>query len=84
MPRGPRPVIPQIPHHIIHRGNKFGGGKPGMTKELFWSKYKGPAKYADDGGKDNEVAIIAKIGEVNFVSNIANFVRWMAQLKGNL
>ena len=21
MPRGPRPVIPEIPHHIIHRGN---------------------------------------------------------------
>jgi len=21
MPRGPRPVIPEFPHHIIHRGN---------------------------------------------------------------
>lgn len=21
MPRGPRPVIPKIPHHVIHRGN---------------------------------------------------------------
>lgn len=21
MPRGPRPVIPQLPHHVIHRGN---------------------------------------------------------------
>ncbi len=21
MPRGPRPVAPSIPHHVIHRGN---------------------------------------------------------------
>lgn len=21
MPRGPRPVVPLMPHHVIHRGN---------------------------------------------------------------
>lgn len=69
---------------LIHRGNKYGGGKPGMTKEYFWSHYhKSKLKSARviDGKQENEVAVIARLGEAGLGLNIAAFVKWMRDIQ---
>jgi len=67
---------------VVHRGNKYGGGKLGITKDLFWRSYTGTAKDADDGGRTTKVAVVAELGDANLAADTANFTRWIARIKG--
>ena len=67
---------------ITHRGNRWGGGRKGITKELFWHNYSGRSELINDGGRYTRVAIIAEIGNPELPSNIATFVKWVARTKG--
>jgi len=67
---------------ISHRGNRWGGGRKGITKELFWQNYSGHSEVIDDGGRYARVAIIAEIGNPKLPSDITTFVNWVARTKG--
>lgn len=67
---------------VSHRGNRWGGGRRGITKELFWQNYSGRSEVVDDGGRHARVAIIAEIGNPKLPSDIATFVNWVARTKG--
>ena len=69
---------------IAHRGNRWGGGRKGITKKLFWQNYKGRSEVVNDGGRSTKVAIIAEIGSPKLPSEIADFVNWVAGTKNQL
>ncbi len=67
---------------LIHRGNNYGGSKrKGITKQYFFSQYRGPKSDMDDVERTNLVAVIAKLGDPQLASNIADFVKWIHNLK---
>ncbi|MCL0091840.1 hypothetical protein M1N59_01065 [Dehalococcoidales bacterium] len=67
---------------VVHRGNKWGGGREGITKELFWHNYSGRSEIVNDGGRQTRVAIIAELGNPNLPPDIAAFVNWVYRTKG--
>jgi len=69
---------------VIHRGNRWGGGKKGVTKALFWTNYSGHSEIAHDGERTTRVAVIAELGDNRLPSNVANFVHWVAEVKGSI
>jgi hypothetical protein len=63
--------------YVVHRGNQYGGGKPGMTKGHFWQNYYGRCRTIDDGDCVTEVAIIGELGTRRLALDIASFVNWI-------
>jgi len=66
---------------VIHRGNRYGGGKLGMTKAHFWRRYSGGRQYAVDGDNPTEVAVIGELRSPRLPADVARFVSWMVGLK---
>lgn len=67
---------------LIHRGNRFGGGVKGMTKEYFWRHYTGVRRNAMDDNRLTEIAIVGELQSNRLTLDIASFVNWMVRLKG--
>ena len=67
---------------VVHRGNRWGGGRKGITKELFWNNYSGRSEIVNDGGRQTRVAIITELGNPSLPPDIAAFVNWAYRTKG--
>jgi len=65
---------------VVHRG-KLGGGRRGIGKSLFESRYRGVWKVMDDAGEETTVAVIGVLHSPRFARQIALFVRKIALLK---
>jgi hypothetical protein len=70
--------------YVVHRGNRWGGGKVGITKKLFWDNYSGRSELAHDKKGITRVAVVAELGNPKLPSDIADFVHWVANLKGSI
>jgi len=66
---------------VLHRGNRYGGGKEGMTSDHFWSNYRYESEYMIDGDQVNRVAVIGELGNKDFLANVASFISWMIKLQ---
>jgi hypothetical protein len=65
---------------VVHRG-KLGGGRKGVGKSLFESRYRGVWEWVDDGSERSPVAVIGALQSPRFVRQIAQFVRKIALIK---
>jgi len=78
---------PDDEYFIGHRGNRFGGGRRGLTKALFWTHYSSdPVDVVDDehqgtNERVSSVALVARLGDSNFPDQLSSFVRWLHDLK---
>ena len=62
---------------VVHRGNQYGGHKPGMTKNHFWQSYWGKSQSIKDGDRVTVVAIISELGSRRLSFDVANFIVWI-------
>ena len=72
---------------VGHRGNHLGGGKPGITQELFWaSRPVVPVDFIDhtgeEPGKVGRAALVAHLQDAHLPEQVATFVKWVAAFKG--
>ncbi len=65
---------------LAHRG-KIGGGKPGAGMSHFWGHYRGEALLVQDGDRTTRMALVAKFGSSQFLSQLKNFVHAVAETK---
>lgn len=65
---------------VVHRG-KLGGGRKGVGKSLFESRYRGVWQVMDDGGEETLVAVIGVLDSPRFARQIAAFARKIARIK---
>ncbi|MFH2075986.1 MAG: hypothetical protein ABIJ57_11685, partial [Pseudomonadota bacterium] len=65
---------------VIHRG-KLGGGKKGVGKGLFESRYRGAWEIMNDGGDETPVAVIGVLNSPRLARQIAQFVHKIARIK---
>jgi hypothetical protein len=65
---------------VVHRG-KLGGGRRGVGKSLFESRYRGTWEVMDDGGEETPVAIVGLLQSPRFARQIAQFVHKIARIK---
>jgi hypothetical protein len=62
---------------LLYRG-KIGGGRPGISRRLFFENY--PGEIMDIAGE--RVVIIGDIRSANFVESVKDFVREVERIKG--
>jgi len=65
---------------VVHRG-KLGGGRKGVGKGLFESRYRGVWEVMNDGNEETSVAIIGVLNSPRFARQIAQFVRKIDRIK---
>ncbi|MBN1856929.1 MAG: hypothetical protein JW846_08250 [Dehalococcoidia bacterium] len=74
-------------YFIGHRGNRLGGGRQGITKELFWGHYPAePAEVLDaepqsSDGRVTSIALVARFADPNLPDQVASFVKYVHELK---
>lgn len=61
---------------VLHSG-RIGGGKKGISKALFERKYKGRWLNAEG----DPFAAVTNLGEADLVKNVADFVRFVDEIK---
>ena len=66
--------------YVVHRG-KLGGGRKGIGKSLFESRYRGVWEEMDDGDGATAVAVVASLQSPRFARQIAQFVAKIARIK---
>ncbi|MHA1958951.1 MAG: hypothetical protein ACW99U_01890 [Candidatus Thorarchaeota archaeon] len=67
-------------HCILHRG-KIGGGRPGIGKELFISKFYGERIDIRDGDRISRIALVAVLGSPRLAKQVATFVHEVDRIK---
>ena len=75
-------------HYFVgHRGNRVGGGRKGVTKELFWANWpeSQSVQVLDSmpGGayRIAQVALIGELGDDRLPAQIVSFVKFVRELK---
>ena len=70
---------PNTEHYLLlHRG-RIGGGRRGISQELFWAKTELPAVTTDDGQK---FVVVADLDAGDVPAQVARFVYEVARIKG--
>ena len=71
-------IDPNTDHRLLlHRG-RIGGGRPGISQELFWGNTELPAVTTDDGQK---FVIVADLDASDVPAQVARFVHEVARIK---
>lgn len=65
---------------VVHRG-RLGGGRKGIGKALFESRYRGVWETMDDGGEESSVAVIGQIESPRLARQITEFIGKIARIK---
>jgi hypothetical protein len=65
---------------VAHRG-KLGGGRKGVGKSLFESRYRGTWEVMEDGEEQTPVAIVGSLQSPRFARQIAQFIHKIARIK---
>jgi hypothetical protein len=65
---------------VVHRG-KLGGGRKGVGKGLFESRYRGVWEVMNDGDEETSVAVIGVLNSPRFSRQIAQFILKIDRIK---
>ena len=65
---------------LLHRG-KIGGGRVGISKQLFFDNFRDDPVTANDNGIDTEFFVIGSINSKHFPQQVSNFIAEVHRIK---
>jgi hypothetical protein len=65
---------------LVHRGG-FGGGKKGIGRKAFLQRFGGTILTVTDGDRQVDVAVVAALGSIHFLHQVACFLREVEKMR---
>jgi|WetSurMetagenome_2_1015567.scaffolds.fasta_scaffold30074_4 hypothetical protein len=68
---------------LVHRGG-FGGGNKGIGRKVFLERFGGTILTVIDGDRQADVAVVAALGSIHFLHQVAWFLREVDKMRKEL
>jgi hypothetical protein len=68
---------------LVHRGG-FGGGNKGIGRKVFLERFGGTVLTVTDGDRQADVAVVAALGSIHFLHQVAWFLREVDKMRKEL